>query len=103
MLDFFKNIFGVNRVKIGAKHILVEQAYEAEDLIKKISNGAKFEELAKDFSMCPSSKNGGDLGIFGKGMMVKAFEEALLSLEVGEISKTPIKTQFGYHLILRTA
>lgn len=89
-------------MQMGAKHILVENEFEANDLIKKIQEGKSFEDLAGDFSKCPSGKQGGDLGIFGKGMMVPAFEKAVLDLEVGRTS-TPIKTQFGYHLILRTA
>jgi peptidyl-prolyl cis-trans isomerase C len=88
-------------MKIGAKHILVEQKYEIEDIQKKIQNGDSFELLAKDFSICGSGKDGGDLGEFSKGMMVKPFEKAVLSLEVGQTSDI-VSTQFGYHLILRT-
>ncbi len=83
-----------------AKHILVEQSYEIEDLQRKLNEGVPFEKLAADFSMCPSGEQGGDLGEFSKGMMVKPFEEATLKLQPGEISG-PVKTQFGYHLILR--
>ncbi len=89
-------------MKIKARHILVEQGYEAEDLIKKMKSGDEFSELAKKFSKCPSGKNGGDLGEFGKGQMVGSFEVAAFALNVGEISK-PVQTQFGYHLILRYA
>lgn len=88
--------------QMGAKHILVENEYEANDIIKKLQEGKTFESLASDFSKCPSGKQGGDLGLFGKGMMVPAFEKAVLDLEVGRTS-TPIKTQFGFHLIKRTA
>ena len=83
-----------------ASHIFVDQEFEANDLIKKLDQGVSFEELAKDFSKCPSGQSGGDLGEFGKGQMVAAFEEACFSLEVNDISK-PVKTQFGYHLIKR--
>lgn len=86
--------------KMRAKHILVEHKFEADDLVRKINEGTPFEKLAQDFSMCPSGKDGGDLGEFSRGMMVKPFEEAVLSLGTGEVSN-PIKTQFGYHLILR--
>ncbi len=86
--------------KMRAKHILVEQSYEIEDLQRKLNEGVPFEKLAADFSMCPSGEQGGDLGEFSKGMMVKPFEEATLKLQPGEISG-PVKTQFGYHLILR--
>lgn len=89
-------------MQMGAKHILVDQEFEAKDLVKKIDAGESFESLAQSFSNCPSGKQGGDLGNFGKGMMVAPFEEAVLALEVGKVSG-PVKTQFGYHLILRTA
>jgi parvulin-like peptidyl-prolyl isomerase len=88
-------------MKVGAKHILVDHEYEASDILKKISSGEKFEELARDYSTCGSAKDGGDLGEFSKGMMVKPFEKALLALEVGGISGIE-RTQFGYHIILRT-
>ncbi len=89
-------------MKIKARHILVEQEYEAKDLIKKLSEGKSFEDLAKSFSKCPSSRNGGDLGEFGKGRMVPSFEEAAFALEINQVS-APIRTQFGYHLIQRYA
>ncbi|MDP7319361.1 MAG: peptidylprolyl isomerase [Bacteriovoracaceae bacterium] len=89
-------------MKLGAKHILVEQEFEAQDLLKKIAAGEAFDKLASDFSKCPSGKQGGDLGHFGAGMMVKPFEEAVLNLKVGETTSQPVKTQFGYHLIQRT-
>ena len=85
---------------IRAKHILVEHEYEIQDLLKKIEEGASFEDLARDFSKCPSGAEGGDLGFFSKGQMVKPFEEAAFGLEVGEVSKA-VQTQFGYHLIKR--
>ncbi len=89
-------------MKISAKHILVETQHEAEDLVKKIESGENtFEDLAQKFSKCPSGKDGGELGSFGKGQMVAPFEEAVFGLEVGQMSG-PVGTQFGYHLILRT-
>lgn len=87
--------------KIAASHILVEQRYEADDVIRKLEAGEEFGKLAKDFSTCSSSEDGGDLGMFGKGMMVPAFEDAAFALEVGKTSGV-IATQFGYHLIKRT-
>ena len=89
-------------MNIKARHILVEQEYEAKDILKKIEEGKSFEELAKSFSKCPSSKKGGDLGEFGKGRMVKSFEDAAFALQVNEVSP-PVRTQFGYHLIQRYA
>ena len=81
-----------------AKHILVQHKYEAEDLLRKLSQGESFEKLAQDFSICSSAKNGGDLGEFPKGKMIPAFEKALLGLKNGEISGI-VRTQFGYHII----
>jgi peptidyl-prolyl cis-trans isomerase C len=87
-------------MKLKAKHILVQHEFEAKDILKKISDGKKFEDLARDFSLCNSSRNGGDLGEFSKGMMVPAFEKALLALNPNEISGV-VRSQFGYHIILR--
>lgn len=86
---------------INASHILVEKEYEAEDVIKKLGEGNSFESLAKAYSKCPSSREGGDLGSFGRGQMVKPFEDAAFALQPGEVSK-PVRTQFGYHIIKRT-
>ena len=88
--------------KISAQHILVEHKHEAQDIEKKLKQGVSFSELAKDYSHCPSGKDGGNLGEFTKGQMVPSFEKAAFSLQVDEISE-PIKTQFGYHLIKRIA
>ena len=63
-----------------------------------IEGGADFAQVAKENSTCPSSRQGGDLGSFGPGQMVKEFDEACFSMEIGEL-RGPIKTQFGYHLI----
>ncbi|MBO4405994.1 MAG: peptidyl-prolyl cis-trans isomerase [Alphaproteobacteria bacterium] len=85
--------------QVAAKHILVSTEEKANEVLTKIQNGeTTFEDAAKEFSNCPSRSNGGDLGFFGKNMMVKEFEEAAFALKVGEISK-PVKTQFGWHLI----
>lgn len=87
--------------KISAQHILVDQKFEAEDLLKKLESGEDFGQLAKDYSSCGSASDGGNLGEFGKGMMVKSFEDAAFALEVGQISNI-VQTQFGHHLIKRT-
>lgn len=89
-------------MKIKARHILVNQEFEAQDLLRKLSQGESFEKLAQDHSLCPSKAEGGDLGEFGKGSMVPSFETAAFALQVGEVSK-PVRTQFGYHLIQRYA
>lgn len=89
-------------MKISAQHILVNQEYELQDMLQKLEEGKTFEQLAKDFSQCPSGENGGSLGEFAKGMMVPSFEKAAFALNVGEVSG-PVKTQFGFHLIKRTS
>ena len=88
--------------KIKAAHILVAYEYEAKDLARKIEQGESFEQLARDFSHCPYSKEGGLLGEFGRGKMVPSFEKAAFALAVGEVSP-PVRTQFGFHLIKRLA
>lgn len=85
---------------LKAQHILVNHEYEAKDILRKIQQGESFEKLAMDFSNCSSSKNGGHLGEFPKGRMVPVFKKALLKLKPGEVS-SPVKTQFGFHLIKR--
>jgi peptidyl-prolyl cis-trans isomerase C len=87
---------------IRASHILVEDEEAAKKLHAEIQKGADFAKIAKKNSICPSSKAGGDLGFFGKGQMVKEFEDTAFSLPVGVVSK-PVKTEFGYHLILVTS
>ena len=84
--------------EVRASHILVKTEQEAKDLYNEIKNGKYFAEVAQEKSLCPSGQNGGDLGFFGKGMMVKPFEDAAFALEVGELSQ-PVETQFGWHLI----
>lgn len=87
--------------EVKASHILVKTEQEALDLYDKIKNGLSFEEAASEYSLCPSGQAGGDLGFFGRGIMVKPFEDAAFELEKGELSK-PVQTQFGWHLILVT-
>lgn len=86
----------VNEVR--ASHILVGSRKEADKLLNKIKAGAKFEDLAKKHSTCPSGRKGGDLGYFRKGMMVREFETVAFTLNTGDVS-TPVQTQFGFHLI----
>jgi parvulin-like peptidyl-prolyl isomerase len=89
--------------RITASHILVDKHSQALRILEELNGGSKFEDLAKKNSNCPSGKRGGKLGSFGRGQMVKPFEVAAFKLKVGETTKEPIKTQFGYHIIKRTA
>lgn len=84
--------------EVRASHILVATEQEANDLKTRIDNGEDFGAVAQQHSQCPSGRSGGDLGFFGKGMMVPEFEQAAFASEVNQVS-TPVKTQFGYHLI----
>ncbi|HUZ18197.1 MAG TPA: peptidylprolyl isomerase [Spirochaetia bacterium] len=81
-----------------ASHILVKDRSQAEQLKIKAKQGADFASLARDYSTCPSKSKGGDLGWFGPGKMVPAFESACSRLGVGSISDV-VSTQFGYHII----
>ncbi len=82
-------------------HILVNQKYEAEDLLIKLSEGKSFSELAQKFSTCPSGKNGGSLGPIPTGKADPDFETVALALKPGERSLRPVRTRFGYHIIQR--
>ncbi len=85
--------------QVRAEHILVEDEAQALEIKKEIeSNTLTFEEAAKKYSKCPSKASGGDLGYFGRRMMVKEFEDAAFDGEKGVVSN-PVKTQFGWHLI----
>ncbi len=88
---------------LKARHILVKTEKEAKELIKQLDKAKKKEEtfikLAKTKSTGPSGKNGGDLGEFAANKMVPEFSKAAKSLKKGTYSKTPVKTQFGYHII----
>ena len=103
--------------QVSASHILLSfdgsqnasSARTRDDALKEIvglktqvTDGAEFSVLAKEHSDCPSSSQGGDLGEFGRGMMVPEFEQAAFGMGVGEVSDV-IETPFGYHLIHRTA
>ncbi len=81
-----------------ASHILVKTEDEANKIMKRLADGEDFAAVAKRFSSCPSGKNGGDLGWFGKGMMVPEFEQIAFTEEVGKVVG-PVKTQFGFHVI----
>lgn len=82
-----------------ARHILVESQEKGSELIKELDGGADFSELAKKHSTGPTGKNGGDLGWFGAGQMVKPFSDAVAKLEKGKYAAEPVQTQFGWHVI----
>ena len=123
--DYIKDSITDNDVKkyyeeelgkdVSAKHILIkvgtngdglsdeEAKKKAEDLINQLNNGADFATLASENSDDTGSKSkGGDLGYFNKGEMVKEFEDAVYNLEVGKYTEEPVKTSYGYHIILKT-
>ena len=84
----------------NASHILVKDKDKALEIIKKLKIKSEFSKLAKTHSIGPSKQNGGNLGWFGPGQMVKEFEKATFKLKKGMITKNPVKTQFGYHIIM---
>ncbi len=84
--------------KASARHILVKTEEECESLKQKIESGTDFADVAKEHSTCPSGANGGELGEFGPGQMVKEFDEVVFSGDLNTVHG-PVKTQFGYHLL----
>jgi len=84
--------------KASARHILVPSEDDCNTLKKMIEGGEDFADIAKQHSKCPSGQQGGALGEFGPGQMVKEFDDVVFSGEVGKVLG-PVKTQFGYHLI----
>lgn len=84
--------------RASARHILVPTEQACMELKAKIEAGADFADCARNFSKCPSGREGGNLGEFSPGQMVKEFDEVVFTGEVGKVHG-PIKTQFGYHLV----
>jgi peptidyl-prolyl cis-trans isomerase C len=84
----------------NARHILVDDEETAKEVIKLLDSGSDFSELAKEKSTGPSGASGGKLGWFGTGQMVKPFSDAAAALEKGSYTKTPVQTQFGWHVII---
>lgn len=85
--------------EVHARHILVPTEAEAEKIIAELNKGADFATLAKKYSKDPGAADGGDLGFFKKDEMVPAFADAAFALKPGEYTKTPVHTQFGWHVI----
>lgn len=87
------------REQVHAKHILVAERSQAEEAIRKLDEGAAFDELAEELSTGPAAEAGGDLGYFSRDDMIPAFSEVAFNLEPGAYSKTPVQTEFGWHVI----
>ncbi len=85
-------------MRASARHILVPTEEACQDLKSRIENGGDFAELAREHSKCPSGKEGGDLGEFGPGQMVREFDDVVFKKDLGSVHG-PIKTESGYHLI----
>jgi len=85
-------------MEVHCAHILLKTEEEAIHILRELMNGRDFSEVAKESSICPSGRDGGDLGVFGRGQMVEKFEKVAFVLKKGEISK-PVKTEFGWHII----
>jgi len=86
--------------KVHCAHILVKTEQEAKAVLERLNKGEKFANMAKEVSLCPSGKRGGDLGTFSRGKMVKEFETCAFTLQKGQTSPI-VKTKFGYHVIKR--
>ncbi len=86
--------------KVHCAHILVKTEKEANVVLERLKKGEKFANIAKEVSLCPSGKHGGDLGTFGRGKMVKEFEKPAFTLQKGQISPI-VKTKYRYHVIKR--
>jgi peptidyl-prolyl cis-trans isomerase C len=96
--EYDKYKAAVGPTEYHSRHILVATEQEAKDIIAKLKAGGKFEELAK-VSKDGSANNGGDLGWMTPGKLVKPFADAMIALKNGEITQTPVKTEFGFHVI----
>lgn len=89
-------------ITASARHILVDSEEQCLTLKSDIENGSDFSKVAEEHSNCPSKMQGGALGSFGKGQMVKEFEDVVFTAPINTV-QGPVKTQFGYHLIEVTA
>ncbi|MGR8934437.1 MAG: peptidylprolyl isomerase [Gammaproteobacteria bacterium] len=100
--EYDKKVGSENAIEYKARHILLKTEAEAKKIIEQLKKGAKFEDLAKKNSTEPGAKeSGGDLGWFTANQMVAPFSEAVVAMENGKYSTTPVQTQFGWHVILR--
>jgi len=101
MAEYNKQKPQLEQPSFKARHILLKTEDEAKAIIAQLDKGGDFVEIAKEKSTGPSGSNGGDLGWFTADRMVKPFSDATAALEVGKYSKTPVQTQFGFHVILK--
>lgn len=100
--EYDKEVGGANNTEYKARHILVKTEDEAKKIIVELDKGGDFAKLANKHSLDgKEAKNGGDLGWFSASQMVEPFSKAVIALEKGKYTKEPVKTQFGYHVILR--
>ncbi len=99
--EYDQLVGSMKQSEFKARHILVKTKEEAQDIIKQLDAGAEFAKLAEKYSVGPSAKSGGDLGWFSPQKMVQPFSEAVIALENGQYTKEPVKTRFGWHVILR--
>ena len=98
--EYDRQVAGMPKQEFHASHILVKEEAQAKDIVAQLGKGAKFDALAKKFSIDPgSNKNGGDLSWFTADKMVKPFSDAVAKLSKGEYTKEPVQTQFGWHVI----
>ncbi len=97
--EYDTDVAAMDKTEYHAEHILVPSKEKAEQLIKKLKGGAKFEDVAKAESTDPSKGNGGDLGWFTLARMVKPFSDAVKGLKKGEMTQEPVQTQYGWHII----
>lgn len=99
--DYNKNYAGKpGPEQVDARHILVKTKAEAQAIIDQLNKGADFATLAKKDSIDPGASNGGELGWFSKDQMVPAFADAAFALKPGQYTKTPVQSQFGWHVIM---
>lgn len=99
--EYQRQVQSASAEQLKARHILVETQAAANELIVELNDGADFQELAREHSIGPSGPTGGDLGWISPDQMVQPFAAALVALEDGAYTESPVQTQFGWHVILR--
>ena len=101
MRKFYRqNVASQHETEYKTSHIQVESESKAKDVIAELDKGAKFADLARQRSNDPMAQHGGDLGWLGLGQMPEPYAKAMAALEKGKYTKTPVKTDFGWHVIL---